>query len=71
MSISAMVRRLRELAALKEQFPDIPIVLTGVGFYAPVLTSEQWVRFYGASLPATGTGGETPEASRATQRRPF
>ena len=49
MSISAMVRRLQELAGLRARFPDVPIILTGVGFYAPQFTAERWERHYGAS----------------------
>ena len=69
MSISAMARRLQELADLRARFPDVPIALTGAGFYAPQFTAEQWETHYGASARRGETWGETPESSTGRQGR--
>lgn len=65
MTINQFIAQARELAALRQQFPGIPIRLTGLGFYAPEFTVEQWEQHYAAPAPAGKTGGETPSARRS------
>ena len=54
MSIRHFIERAQELEALRRQFPDAKITLTGIGFYAPELTVEQWERYHGAPAPDPG-----------------
>lgn len=62
MTTRAFMDQAREVEALRSQFPDAPIRQTGIGFYAPQLTVEQWMRHYGAQDQARGPGVLTPEA---------
>lgn len=60
MSIRTFMEQAEEVEALRARFPGAPIQLTGLGFYAPLLSPEQWTRHYGAQDQPHG-GVLTPE----------
>ena len=68
--IRDFLRQARELDELKRQFPDAAIQLTGLGFYAPVLTAAQWERHYGAGggLPCVADALECQGAVAAPRQ---